>query len=48
MNGRELTAEDVRVQLGRYTGLGSAYRIQPNIAQWSGLDDLGIIDNAWS
>ena len=43
MNGRELTAEDVEYNWRRYTGLGSGFtEFSPNIAQWSGLDDLGI------
>ena len=43
MNGRELTAKDVEYNWHRYTGLGSGYtEFSPNIAQWSGLDDLGI------
>ena len=43
MNGRELTAKDVEYNWQRYTGLGSGYtEFSPNIAQWSGLDDLGI------
>ncbi len=50
MNGRELTAEDVEYNWRRYTGLGSGFtEFSPNIAQWSGLDDLGIASiTAWS
>ena len=42
MNGRELTAKDVEYNWHRYTGLGSGFtEFSPNIAQWSGLDELG-------
>ena len=43
MNGRELTAKDVEYSWHRYTGLGSGYtEFSPNIAQWGGVDDLGL------
>ncbi len=43
MNGRELTAKDIEYNWHRYTGLGSGYtEFSPNIAQWGGIDDLGI------
>ena len=43
MNGRQLTAKDVEYNWHRYLGLGSGYtEVNPFVAQWSQLDDIGI------